>query len=132
MPRGNTMMIGSVDSGQSMVRLTSTASLLLFHRIRVQASEDCQAMAKSVTNSAKLKNNGYWNCFFMASPRNVRDLAWCKTKWLEMLQGGKTDSHGDGTVCAFAGQLFRSLRAALLPNFCPARCSWRANASSGR
>jgi hypothetical protein len=34
--------IGCVVSGQSMVRPTTTASLLSFHRIRVQASAYCQ------------------------------------------------------------------------------------------
>jgi len=37
-PRGSMVSIGSVDSGQSIVRPTTTASLLLFHRTRVQAS----------------------------------------------------------------------------------------------
>jgi hypothetical protein len=38
MPRGSMVRIGSVDSGQSMVRPTTTASLLLFQSTRVQAS----------------------------------------------------------------------------------------------
>ena len=37
MPRGKTVRTGSVDSGQSMVRPTTTASLLSFHKMREQA-----------------------------------------------------------------------------------------------
>src|SRR6266496_1059349 len=42
MPRGRTVRIGSVDSGQSIVRATTTARLLLFHRIREQPSARCK------------------------------------------------------------------------------------------
>jgi len=42
-PRGSKVRIGWVDSGQSIVRPTTTASLLVFHRTRVQASAICGA-----------------------------------------------------------------------------------------
>jgi hypothetical protein len=38
MPRGRTVKTGSVDSGQSIVRPTTTASLLSFQRMRVHAA----------------------------------------------------------------------------------------------
>src|SRR6185312_5085913 len=37
-PRGKTVSVGSVDSGQSIVRLLTTASLLVFHKTRVHAA----------------------------------------------------------------------------------------------
>jgi hypothetical protein len=52
MPRGKTVKIGSVDSGQSIVRPARTASLLSFQRALVQAAASCGAartMAPSVT-----------------------------------------------------------------------------------
>src|SRR5579863_9254060 len=57
MPRGNAVSIGSVDSGQSMVRVASTASLLSFHNTRVQASANCEAASTiAVAASAPYKN----------------------------------------------------------------------------
>src|SRR5436309_4476160 len=51
MHRGRTVSTGSVDSGQSMDRPTTTAeSLLLFHRTRVQASAaGCHRKSPAVT-----------------------------------------------------------------------------------
>src|SRR5690348_2323809 len=46
-PRGNTTSFGSVLSGQSIVRLTNTPSLLPFQRMRVQASEFCESNAST-------------------------------------------------------------------------------------
>jgi len=51
MPRGNIVMMGSVDSGQSMVRPATTASLLSFHNTRVQASAS-GAAASTMTAAA--------------------------------------------------------------------------------
>ena len=59
MPRGKTVSIGWVDSGQSIDRPTTTASLFVFHRVRVHISGNLLTVIKCL-QTFKLERPGLY------------------------------------------------------------------------